>query len=188
MTDALGMALDDIITQKRSEKRTNRRGRGGKKTGDRAVPYQKPAAALATATDKLVVSNLAQSVSQNDVKELFSRIGPVKSAQLNYNAEGKSKGVATVIFAKSGDASKAYNEYHNRPLDNKPMKIELIINPNSAKIASIAQAQPQRGGLQKKRGGLQKKRGERRPKPADKDAMELDAEMDAYMNETVSFN
>jgi hypothetical protein len=42
-----------------------------------------------------------------------------------------------VIFQKAGDAHKAFQEYHNRPLDNKPMKIELIINPESAKLKQL---------------------------------------------------
>lgn len=68
---------------------------------------------------------------------LINKIGPVRSAQLNFNEHGKSKGVANVIFVKAGDAHKAYQEYHNRPLDNKPMKIELIINPESAKLKQL---------------------------------------------------
>ncbi|KAI8893574.1 hypothetical protein BC833DRAFT_531636, partial [Globomyces pollinis-pini] len=105
--------------------------------------------AIASATDKLVVSNLAPSVSQSDVRELFARIGPVRSAQLNYNQDGKSKGVATVIFSKLGDAHKAYTEYHNRPLDNRPMKIELIINPDVPQIRKL-NSTARSGGIQKK--------------------------------------
>ncbi len=92
----------------------------------------------------MVVSNLAPSVSQQDVKELFSRIGPVKSATLNYNEKGQSKGVAQVVFAKVGDAAKAHAEYNNRQLDNKPMKIELIVDP------SISVASPKKRGVQKR--------------------------------------
>jgi THO complex subunit 4 len=93
---------------------------------------------LASVADKLVVSNLASTVTQNDVRELFARIGPVKQAQLNYDANGKSKGIANVTFAKPGDAQKSFNEYNNRPLDNRPMKIELIINPDHAKIKQLS--------------------------------------------------
>lgn len=79
--------------------------------------------------------------------------GPVKSAQLNYNADGKSKGIANVVFVKSGDAHKAFTEYHNRPLDNKPMKIELIINPDSAKIQQLTAPKQPAGVGKAKRGG-----------------------------------
>lgn len=38
-----------------------------------------------------------------------------------------------MTFSKSGDATKAYTEYHNRTLDERAMKIELIVNPDSIK-------------------------------------------------------
>ena len=42
-----------------------------------------------------------------------------------------------MLFQRAGDAHKAFQEYNNRPLDNKPMKIELIINPESSKIKQL---------------------------------------------------
>jgi RNA recognition motif-containing protein len=70
---------------------------------------------------------------------------------------GKSKGVANVGFFKLGDAHKAYLEYHNRPLDNKPMKIELLVNPESAKIKSLE------GGIQSRLGGGVAKKKKEKP-------------------------
>ncbi|KAJ3369670.1 hypothetical protein HDU91_007001 [Kappamyces sp. JEL0680] len=158
-TDALAMSLDDIITKQKAAKKSTR-GKA-KTTGNRSTPYNaasKPkASSLAGAADKLVVSNLAQSVTQNDVKELFSRIGPIRSAQLNYNAEGKSKGVATVIFHKAGDAHRAFQEYHNRPLDEKPMRIELVINPESSKLKELDSRLG--NGVAKHQGGNAKRGG-----------------------------
>lgn len=61
-----------------SKNRTEKKHKGAKKPNNRAAPYKAPAPkgpSLASAADKLVVSNLAQSVTQNDVKELFARIG-----------------------------------------------------------------------------------------------------------------
>ena len=135
---------------------------------------------LQTAADKLVVSNLAPSVTQNDVRELFKRIGPVREAVLNYDSHGKSKGVANVTFIKPGDAHKAYTEYHNRPLDERPMKIELIINPESAKIKQLLQPKAhsatQGHSVGKKRDNPKKKQPK---KPLTE--MDLDMEMDTYM-------
>jgi THO complex subunit 4 len=87
-----------------------------------------------------------------------------------------------VTFVKAGDAQKAFNEYHNRPLDNKPMKIELIINPESAKLKQLT-AKPG-GGVGKQK---QQPKKQRKPKNPRKDmgAMELDQEMESYMNENV---
>ena len=80
-------------------------------------------------------------------------IGTVRSAQLNYNAEGKSKGIATVVFSKKGDASKAFAEYNNRTLDGRPMKIELIVNPEAAAAAAEKQLHRSGHSLQKSSGG-----------------------------------
>lgn len=133
---------------------------------------------------------MAQTVSQNDVKELFSRIGPLRSAQLNFNEKGVSKGVATVLFQKAGDAHKAFQEYNNRPLDNRPMKIELIINPESSKIKQLDSRLGGQGvskhshqGGPSRRGGRGGSRGGKAPRAPKKDvtAMDLDADMDAYM-------
>lgn len=37
-----------------------------------------------------------------------STVGPVKSVQMAYNAQGKSTGVSTVIFKNRGDGNKAH--------------------------------------------------------------------------------
>ena len=37
-----------------------------------------------------------------------STIGPVKSIQMGYTAQGKSTGVATLLFRNAGDGNKAY--------------------------------------------------------------------------------
>eukprot|EP00842_Homolaphlyctis_polyrhiza_P001822 jgi/Hompol1/2640/HPOL_000479-RA len=136
--------------------------------------------------------------------------GDLRSAQLNYSADGKSKGVATVIFKKHGDAARAFAEYNNRTLDDKPMRIELVVNPDvasrrlkpaaNAAAAAAAALTARVGGT----GGVSKARtpaagaaapaangtgrgrrgrggrGGRTPKPAVTNA-DLDAEMDAYM-------
>ena len=103
---------------------------------------------------------------------------------LNYDSNGKSKGVANVSFVKPGDAHKAYTEYHNRPLDNKPMKIELIINPDSAKIKQLLA--PSKGGITKKTVKETKpKKKERKPKK-ELTEMDLDEEMDNYMSQVTN--
>ncbi|KAL2917628.1 RNA-binding RNA annealing protein [Polyrhizophydium stewartii] len=163
------------------------------------IPAKTPASTVAAAADKLVVSNLAQTVTERDVRELFARIGPVRSAQLNYNAEGKSKGVANVVFSKHGDAARAFAEYNGRTLDDRPMRIELVVNPEAPAIARLAaqtgtgRGAAQAGGRAAGSGGITKKaapsrqtarrgtgRRQRSPKK-DLSAADLDAEMDSYI-------
>ena len=120
----------------------------------------------------------------------------MKACSLNYNAEGKSKGVANVVFTRTGDGVKAVKEYNNRTFDGRPMKIELVLAPNAIPTVSAANrlgapvktrdasvAKRGRGaGRGRGRGG---KRGGSTRKPAT--AADLDAELDGYMNDQVSF-
>ncbi|KAJ3412177.1 ATP binding domain 4 [Chytridiales sp. JEL 0842] len=169
-----------------------KRGSGGRRSG--SAPYAanggaRPAAAAASSANKLIVSNLAPSVTQSDLKELMSGIGPVKSVAVNYDSTGRSLGTATVIFRNGADGSRAVTEFNSRTLDGRPMRIELIVTPGAVSAAqpvssrlgaapSNSRAAP-RGG---RRGGRGRGRGGRSGSPRKpKTAEELDAEMDAYM-------
>lgn len=88
---------------------------------------------------KIIISNLPTDVAEGDVtvrlsyalrlrflntdssvsfKELFtSTVGAVRECQVSYGRDGRSKGSATVTFVRSGDATKAYNQYNNRLID-----------------------------------------------------------------------
>ncbi|XP_078609955.1 uncharacterized protein LOC144881095 isoform X2 [Branchiostoma floridae x Branchiostoma japonicum] len=73
---------------------------------------------------KIAVSNLHPVVSENDVIELFSDLGPLKRARLI------KQGVAEVVYVKREDAINAYKKYHNRDLDSQPMKLTLHLPSN----------------------------------------------------------
>jgi THO complex subunit 4 len=52
------------------------------------------------------------------IQELFqTTVGPLREVNLHYDANGRSKGVASVIFQKKGDGNKAYQQYNNRLID-----------------------------------------------------------------------
>ena len=76
---------------------------------------------------KIQVSNLEDSVSQEDISELFGDIGALKRAKL------VEPGVAEVVFIKKEDAQKAVEIYHNRQLDGKAMKCKLVGNGGEAR-------------------------------------------------------
>lgn len=50
---------------------------------------------------------------------------------MTYGPNGKSRGVATVIFVKTDSAAKAAKELDGLKVDNRPMKIELIMSAKS---------------------------------------------------------
>ncbi|KAI8587434.1 hypothetical protein BDZ88DRAFT_425424 [Geranomyces variabilis] len=205
----LDMSLDQIIEAKPHRggrrsgggaARSSRRGNDSRSRpyGGGVSPAARPALSTAQAyTGEIIVSNLGRNVTEADVNELFSNIGPVKTATLNYNSSGHSKGVANVVFQKPGHAHAAIREYHNRHLDGKPMKIELLVKADAAPILS---ATPRRvagtapaarsavrgsgavgGGIRK--GGARTGGRPPREKKVAKTQDELDAEMEAYMKD-----
>ncbi|KAG8679563.1 hypothetical protein FRC12_011325 [Ceratobasidium sp. 428] len=137
--------LDQSLDQIMQSRPKNRRGASGRRasapasTGGNAgqnarqrystaVPDSKrgsPAVAGAAAgnpaqsvAQKIMVSGLPPDVNEEQIKELFqSTVGALSSVQLNFDSQGRSKGSATVIFQKKGDANKAFQQYNNRLID-----------------------------------------------------------------------
>lgn len=72
------------------------------------------------------MSNLNYKVTDSDLKELFSTIGPLKKVALAYDANGKSQGTAEISFVRSQDAQAAAKKYDNVSLDGRPMVIEIV--------------------------------------------------------------
>jgi len=146
--------------------------------------------------EKIVVSNLPQDVNEAQVKELFqTTVGPLREVNLHYDSNGRSKGVASVIFQKKGDGNKAYQQYNNRLIDGKrPMKIEVVVDPsrlapiptlasrvapadNTSPVTNGTQVARSRGGAPRGRG---KRTGSRKTERPPKTAEDLDAEMEDY--------
>lgn len=80
---------------------------------------------LSTTAHRISVSNLNQEVSEEDVTELFSAVGPLVSARLFRDADGRSACRADVVFVEMSDALEAIKRYNGVPLDNMPLKITL---------------------------------------------------------------
>jgi len=205
----MDQSLDQIIS---SKPRAGRRGSGirrsnsaraqvlgttGPSPATRAriannAPASKAAAAVPNtqATDKIIVSNLPTDVNETQVKELFhSTVGPLREVTLHYDSAGRSKGVAAVHFQRKGDGAKAFQQYNNRLIDGKrPMKIEIVVAPQPASLASrvapppaaATEPAPRTGGARGKgrRGGA--RGGAPREKKTPKTAADLDAEMEDY--------
>merc|ERR1739838_390587 len=102
-------------------------GRGRGKPKARApIPKAAPAVVKRSKPGKLMLQNLHFKVTDQDMKELFSKFGVLKKASVHYDSKGKSLGAAEVVFAKQDNAVKALREYNNVPLDGRPMKISLV--------------------------------------------------------------
>lgn len=123
---------------------------------------------------------------------------------MNYNEKGQFKGIATIIFKSSKNASKAVEKYNGAPIDggSSKLKLELIVDPSKKPLASrivankavnpkVAAAKQQ---LQKKKktaangpaaaaqAGAKAKQPKKKPAPkkTKKTVEELDQEMADY--------
>lgn len=127
-----------------------KRGGVARASRDSSAPYKKPVTSTATLSSmtsktqavskaqtlkaagglttgaKLKVSNLDFAVSSQDIEELFSEIGEVKSAEVMTGPNGSSKGIAFVVYKKKADAEQAIEHYNGVPLDGKPLRISLV--------------------------------------------------------------
>ncbi|KAM0076704.1 RNA-binding RNA annealing protein [Fusarium odoratissimum] len=150
MSGKLDQALDDITqAQRRSARRrpNQRRGAGRpavaapvggiqKSTKPARGTGAKPAPAKATPTNsdsKIIVSNLPKDVSEQQIKEYFIQsVGPIKRVELSYGPNSQSRGIANVTFHKSDGASKAFQKLNGLLVDNRPIKIEIVVGAAQA--------------------------------------------------------
>ncbi|OAV95447.1 hypothetical protein PTTG_04640 [Puccinia triticina 1-1 BBBD Race 1] len=211
----LDRPLDDIISDKR--KQHKRSGgvarRGGRTNGTGPVrngrtPRAQPAVAPVPVAkslqlppqmgqgSKIIVSNLPPDVTENQIRELFyTTVGQVTRVTLSYDSRGASKGIAQVEFKRNEDATKAFQQYNKRLIDqNRPMKVEIVVDPSripppplstrvapankqTAPASAGANGQTVTNGTNRRSGRGRGKGGNKGPQ---KSAAELDAEMEDY--------
>ncbi|KAK4180337.1 hypothetical protein QBC36DRAFT_320374 [Triangularia setosa] len=212
----LDQSLDEILSSQRKNnqgrRRSQRRSVGAKPTAAPAGGIQKttkptrnaakPAAgkgAGLTGESKIMVSNLPKDVSEAQIKEYFQQaVGQVKKVEISYGPGGVSRGLAHVTFHHADGASKAFSTLNGLLIDNRPVKVEVIVAsadliPQPKTLAQrIAQpkAQPKSAATVKpksapavgKAGAKKAPRKGRSSRPAKKTAEELDSEMADYFD------
>ena len=73
---------------------------------------------------KLYVGNLAYSVSNADLEELFSQVGQVQSATVVMDKfSGQSRGFGFVEMADSNEAAKAIEEFNQTELKGRAIRV-----------------------------------------------------------------
>jgi len=90
--------------------------------------FKKPAAPqvqVKTGPAKIQITNLDFNVTEQDVQELFAEFGSLKKSAIHFTSEGKSMGVADLVYGRRADAIKAIKQYNGVQLDGRPMKISI---------------------------------------------------------------
>ncbi len=74
--------------------------------------------------NKLYVGNLSYNVTDEDLKELFTRAGEVASAKVIIDhVTGRSKGFGFVEMASEADAVKAISELNGQNFMDRPLNV-----------------------------------------------------------------
>ncbi|KAL6574747.1 hypothetical protein OROMI_012032 [Orobanche minor] len=161
------------------------------------VPGGARVSAIETGT-KLLISNLHYGVTDEDIEELFSGIGVLKSCSIHYDRSGRSEGTAEVVFSRRRDAESAIMRYNGVQLDGMPMKIEIVgmkMDPPPMLPPATHGRNPRvdgRGGaIRRPQGGFRGMRNDHvggRGRAEKISAEDLDADLDKYLAEAKGTN
>lgn len=73
---------------------------------------------------KLYVGNLAWTIDDQKLKEIFSKFGEItESILIKDKFSGRSKGFGFITFANEDDAKKAISEMHEKNVEGRPLTV-----------------------------------------------------------------
>ncbi|KJY01886.1 hypothetical protein TI39_contig276g00004 [Zymoseptoria brevis] len=85
-----------------------------------------PRGAATTGGSKIRVDNIHYELTENDLRELFERIGPVASVRLLYDRADRSQGTAFVIYEDPRDASDAVQQFDGQNANGQAIRMTLL--------------------------------------------------------------
>ncbi|KAL8954167.1 MAG: hypothetical protein Q9222_000051 [Ikaeria aurantiellina] len=75
---------------------------------------------------KLRVDNLHYDLTEDDLEDLFTRIGPITSLSLRFDRAGRSSGTAFVAYQYLSDARLAIREFDGANAHGQPIRLTLL--------------------------------------------------------------
>ncbi|OAX82463.1 hypothetical protein ACJ72_03181 [Emergomyces africanus] len=75
---------------------------------------------------KIRVTNLHYELTEDDLEDLFTRIGPISALSLLYDRAGRSEGVAFVTYKRLVDAQTAIREFDGANAKGQPITLTLM--------------------------------------------------------------
>ncbi|EOD49380.1 rna binding domain-containing protein [Neofusicoccum parvum] len=110
-------ALDDVISDRQAVEAD---------ADAEAAAALKTSRETAEAAYKIRVENLHYDLTEEDIYELFERIGPVDNARLLYDRSDRSEGVAFVTYRSLADARVACREFDGANAHGQPIRLTLV--------------------------------------------------------------
>jgi len=125
-----------------------RRRSGGKARGEGGEGGQPEG--KSRASNKLVVRNVPFEASKNELKELFSAFGVLKTLRVPKKFDGSHRGFAFVEFVSKAEAAKAMEALQSTHLYGRKLVLGYAKKEESVE-AMRAKLQSQQGGGSKRR-------------------------------------
>ncbi|KAI5465890.1 hypothetical protein BGZ63DRAFT_374806 [Mariannaea sp. PMI_226] len=114
--------IDSEWVHDRYEEHNSRKGSAPRRR--RESPESEPKGA------KLRVENIHYELTEDDLDELFRRIGKVIRLQLRYDRAGRSEGTAYVTYELKEDAENAVRQFDGANANGQPIRLTLLPSRN----------------------------------------------------------
>ncbi len=89
------------------------------------------------------LGNLPYSVTEKDIKALFSKFGVVKTAKLiTEPGSTKSKGISFIYMLKEKDAIKAVEYFNGKSFSGRTLKCSIALERDGAKVGTVKNPRP----------------------------------------------
>lgn len=190
LTDSISMdkSLDEIIGGSKPVRPKSGANKGVSKRSSRRVkPAGRGPAASQRGFKAVFIRNLADNISEDDLRDLFRQVGPVVRVHVERDLRGDRSGMAWVLYDFAEDATVASERFNQRKAAGKTITVRRV-----AHVGDTGAGAPSLGGrigdkASTARARSRKKRSERkgetiaRAPQKSRNAADLDAELDAYM-------
>ncbi|KXS17227.1 hypothetical protein M427DRAFT_133659 [Gonapodya prolifera JEL478] len=75
---------------------------------------------------KIRIEGLHYNVTESDLRDLLSLVGPLKFSRIHYDASGRSDGSADAVFLDAATARATVAKYNGVALDGETMKFSVV--------------------------------------------------------------
>ncbi|KAJ5319147.1 Nucleotide-binding alpha-beta plait [Penicillium brevicompactum] len=116
--DRVDLNLDWVHDKFEDDRSRPSRGGGGRRGRD-GPDYER-------SLTKVRVENLHYDITEGELDDLFSQIGPVSDLTMSYDRSGRSEGVAYITYARLKDAHTSIQEYDGANAKGQPIRLSLI--------------------------------------------------------------